>query len=103
MNTVWVERQKMTITSQMTKKSLRSGTLSFGEERLGFSKKEVGTHSIRSGLATELYLAKVYPETITIMGRCESSALLRYIRIQVSDLSKGIKIANFLDRKKFAI
>ena len=34
------------------------------EERLGFSHKEVGTHSIRSGFTMELYLAKVYPETI---------------------------------------
>ena len=38
----------------------------------------------------ELYLAKVYPETIMIMGRWASSAFLRYIRIQVSDLNKGI-------------
>ena len=38
----------------------------------------------------ELYLAKVYPETIMIMGRWASSAFLRYIRIQVRDLSKGI-------------
>ena len=38
----------------------------------------------------ELYLEKVYPETIMIMGRWASSAFLRYIRIQVSDLSKGI-------------
>ena len=38
----------------------------------------------------ELYLAKVYPETITIMGRWESSAFLRYIRIQISNLRKGI-------------
>ena len=89
-NTVWIELQKTTITSQMTTKSLREGTLSFGEERLGFSHKEVGTHSIRSGFAMELYLAKVYPETIMIMGRWASSAFLRYIRIQVSDLSKGI-------------
>ena len=90
MNTVWVERQKTTITSQMTTNSLRAGTLYFGEERLGFSHKEVGTHSIRSGFAMELYLAKVYPETIMIMGRWASSAFLRYICIQVSDLSKGI-------------
>ena len=61
-NTVWVERQKTTITSQMTTNYLREGTLSFGEERLGFSHKEVGTHSIQSGFAMELYLAKVYPE-----------------------------------------
>ena len=38
----------------------------------------------------ELYLDKVYPETIMIMERWESSAFLRYIRIQVTDLSKGI-------------
>ena len=52
----------------MTTKSLREGTLSFGKERLGFSHKEVGTHFIRSRCAMELYLAKVYPETIKIMG-----------------------------------
>ena len=74
----------------MTTNSLRAGTLSFGEERLGFSHKEVGTHSIRSGFAMEIYLAKVYPETIMIMGRWASSAFLRYIRIKVSDTSKGI-------------
>ena len=68
-NTVWVGRQKTTITSQMTTNSLRAGTLYFGEERLGLSHKEVGTHSIRSEFAMELYLAKVYPETIMIVGR----------------------------------
>ena len=89
-NTVWEERHKTTITSQMTTNSLRAGTLSFGEERLGFSHKEVGTQSIQSGLAMELYLAKVYPETIMIMGHCASSAFLRYIRIQFSDQNKVI-------------
>ena len=38
----------------------------------------------------ELYLAKLYPETIMIMVRWESSTFLRYIRTQVSDISKGI-------------
>ena len=38
----------------------------------------------------ELYLAKVYPETIVIIGRWASSAFLWYVRILVSDLSKGI-------------
>ena len=74
----------------MTTNSLRAGTLSFGGEILGFSHKVVVTHSIRSGFAMKIYLAKVYPETIMIMGRWASSAFLRYIRIQVSDLIKGI-------------
>ena len=39
----------------------------------------------------ELYLAKVYPETIMIMGHWASSAFLRYIHIQVRDISKGIR------------
>ena len=51
-----------TINSHMTTKSLRSGTLYFVEERLGFSHKELVTHSIWSGFAMELYLAKVYPK-----------------------------------------
>ena len=38
----------------------------------------------------ELYLAKVYPEKIMIMGLWASSVFLRYVRIQVSDISKGI-------------
>ena len=74
----------------MTTKSLMSGTLYFGKERLGFSHKEVGTHSIWSGFAMELYLEKVYPETIMIMERCSINAFLRYIRIQVIAPSKGI-------------
>ena len=74
----------------MTTKSLRVGTLYFGEERLGLSHKEVGTHSIRSCVDIEIYLAKVYPETIMIMGKWSSRAFLWYIRIQVSDLSKLI-------------
>ena len=76
----------------MTTNSLRSGTLYFGKERLVFSHKELVTQSIRSGFSMELYLAKVYAETIMIMGRWTSSAFLMYIRIHVSDLSKGIII-----------
>ena len=62
--TVWSELQKTTINSHLTTKSLRSGTISFGEERLGFSHKEVGTHYISSGYAMELYMDKVYPEKL---------------------------------------
>ena len=74
----------------MTTKSLRAGTLSFGEETLVLSHKEIGTHSIRSGFSMELYLKKVYPKTIMIMVLWASSPFLHYIRIQVSDLSKVI-------------
>ena len=74
----------------MTTKSLSSVNRYFGKERLGLSHKEVGAHSIWSGFAMELYMAKLSPEKIMIMGQWESSAFLQYIRIQVTDLSKGI-------------
>ena len=85
-----MEHHKTTITSQMTTNSLRAGTLSFGEEQLGFSHKEVVTHSIRSGFSMELYLSQVCPETIMIMEHWARSAFLRYILIQFSDIRKGI-------------
>ena len=90
LNTVLVEHQKRAIISHMTNKSLRSDTLSFRKDRLGFLHKEVGTHSIWSCFSMEIFLAKVYPETITIMVQWVISAFLRYVRIQVSGLSKGI-------------
>ena len=74
----------------MTTISLWLDTLSFGKERLGFSHKEVGTHSIWSVFVMELYLEKVYLETIIIMGRWSSSAFMQYIRIQIIDLRKDI-------------
>ena len=75
----------------MTTISLRIGTLSFVEEILGFSHKEVETHSIQYSFAMEIFPVRVYPETITIIGRWSSNAFLRYIWIQVSGLSKFIR------------
>ena len=45
-NTVSVEHQKTEMTSHMKTKSLRSVKFSFGEERMRFLHKEVGTHFI---------------------------------------------------------
>ena len=44
-NTVWVDDHITTITPQTKIKFLMSGTLSFGEECIGFSHIEVGTNS----------------------------------------------------------
>ena len=90
MNTLWVDNHKTTILSQITIKYLRSGTLFFGEECLRLPHKKVVTHSPRSGFYMELFLSRVYPETIIIIRWWSRNAFLRYIRIQVSDLSNGI-------------
>ena len=75
-NTVWMEKHKTTITSQITTKSLRSVTISFREERLGLSHKELGTHSIRSCFSIDIFLARLYPKTIMIIGRWSINAFL---------------------------
>ena len=70
--------------------SLISRTLSFREECLGFSHKEVGAHSFWSGFSMELFLSRLYPEIIMIIGRCFSNYFIMYKRNQVRNLSKGI-------------
>ena len=87
---VWLENHKITIMSQMTTTSLRSGTLYLREERLRFSDKKVFSHSLRSGSSVQLFLSRVYPKTIMIIGQWSRNAFLWYIWIQVSNLSKGI-------------
>ena len=57
---------------------------------LGFSGKDVGTHSIRSSLAMTLYLAKRPVSTIMLLGRWSSDAFLLYIRRQVQEFSSGV-------------
>ena len=89
-NIVWLENHNTNITFQITTRSLRSVTLSLGEERLGLSHKEVVTHSLQSGFAMKLFLEKLYPETIMIIGIWSSNVFLKYIWIQVSNISKGI-------------
>ena len=53
-NTVWVERHKTTINSQMTTNPLRGSTFYFVEETLGFSQKKGGhpLHTVRVGHGT---------------------------------------------------
>lgn len=71
-------------------KRLRFATTSIGPDILGFTAKEVGLHSARSGAAMAMYLAHVPVFTIMLLGRWSSDAFLRYIRKQVKEFSDGI-------------
>ena len=66
---------------------LRAAARSVGSATLGFEPKEIGTHSLRSGAAMEMYLAGVPVYTIMLIGRWSSDAFLRYIRKQVEQFS----------------
>ena len=67
---------------------------------LGFSGKDVGTHSIRSSLAMALYLAKRPVSTIILLGRWCSDAFLLYIRRQVQEFSTGVS-ADMISHQHF--
>jgi hypothetical protein len=71
-------------------KRLRLATTAVGAASLGFTAKEIGLHSARSGAAMAMYLAHVPVFTIMLLGRWSSDAFLRYIRKQVKEFSNGI-------------
>ena len=50
----------------------------------------IGTHSLRAGAATAMFLAGVPAETTQLIGRRRSQTFLRYIRIQVQQLTRGV-------------
>ncbi len=77
--------------SQDVIKLLRDGGVkNFGEDTLGFTAEEVGTHSIRAGGAMAMYLAGIVPFTIQIIGRWKSTSFLEYIRKQVQQFTENI-------------
>lgn len=82
--------QMTLITSYQVLHHLRTAALLYGEDRLGFKVSNIGTHSLRSGAATAMYLAGVPVETIQLIGRWRSQTFLRYIRIQVQQLTRGV-------------
>ena len=85
------------IRSTQILESLRWAAGNLGQDKLGYTKDEIGCHSIRSGAAMAMYLAqypiKVPTYTIMLQGRWCSDAFLRYIRKQVKEFSKGVSEA----------
>ncbi len=78
------------ITSNRIRTKLRVAARLIGKDALGFDASDIGCHSIRSGAAMALYLAKVPVLTIMIIGRWKSDAFLRYIRKQVAMFSHNL-------------
>ncbi len=71
-------------------KRLRLAATTLGADIVGFTAKEIGLHSARSGAAMAMYLAHVPVFTIMLLGRWSSDAFLRYIHKQVKEFSTGI-------------
>ena len=71
---------------------LKDGVIAIGETKLGIHCSEVGTHSVRSGAAMAMYLARVPIFSIMLIGCWLSLAFLKYIRKQVQEFSFDISL-----------
>ena len=78
------------VSAQQILHHLRAAALQYGEQRLGFPISKIGTHSLRAGAATAMFLAGVPAETIQLIGSWRSQTFLRYIQIQVQQLTRGV-------------
>ena len=89
-NTFLFKGQLKQISSRTILLKLRTAVTIIGEELLGFTASEIGTHSIRSGAAMAMYLDNVPIFTIMLIGRWKSDAFLAYIRKQVEQFSHNV-------------
>lgn len=67
---------------------IKAAVDAIGPQTLGFTSKDVGTHSNRAGFAMMMYLSGRPVYTIMLLGRWLSDAFLRYIEKQVREFSK---------------
>jgi hypothetical protein len=61
-----------------------------GKELLGFTKEDIGLHSIRSGGAMAMFLSGTSVIIIMRVGRWSSEAFLEYIRDQIENFTYGV-------------
>ena len=78
------------ITGDLVRSKLRSVVELMGEENLGFTKNDIGLHSIRAGGAMAMFLSGVCEIIIQRVGRWSSFAFLEYIREQVDCFTVGV-------------
>jgi hypothetical protein len=89
-NYVEFDGKGFTIPSSLILLKIRQAVTTLGPSVLGFSAKEVGTHSNRSGGAMGMFLSGTPVYMIMLMGRWSSDSFMRYIHKQVLSLSHGI-------------
>ena len=87
---VWRDDKIDHISSKELIARLRASVIAIGEDRLGFKADDIGTHSIRSGGAMQMFLGESPVYVIMMIGRWSSDAFLRYIRKQVEMFSHNV-------------
>jgi len=102
-NYVQFDGKGFSIPSSMILQRIRQVVTHLGQEHLGFTPEDVGTHSNRSGGAMGMFLAGTPVYTIMLMGRWSSDAFMRYIRKQVLSLSHGIAMKMLTYERFFTV
>ena len=93
MCTIGTRSNQLRISDEVSLELIRSICRIYGgQDHFGFSPKEIGNRSLRSGAAMALALSpKNYGETqIMILGRWKSNAFMAYIRPQMLELTSGL-------------
>ena len=78
------------INSSQVLPRLRAVVEIIGPESLGFTKDDIGLHSLRSGGAMAMFLSGVATIIIMRIGRWSSEAFLEYIREQIEQFTLGV-------------
>jgi hypothetical protein len=87
---IWRYNNIKNLTSKIFIDALHNAVVAVGEDSLGFKATEIGTHSICSGAAMQMYLSKCPIYTIILIGRWSSNAFLQYIRKQIEQFSHNV-------------
>ncbi len=95
--TVWQNSRMEHITSKTILQHLRAACATIRSACLGFKPHKIGTHSLCSGAAMEMYLGEIPVHTIMLIGRWSSSAFLCYICKQVKQFLQNVakRMLNF--------
>jgi len=89
------------ITATEMLEDIRAAVDEIGEEILGYTSADVGTHSVRSSLAMLMYLAGEPVYTIMLIGRWRSTAFLNYIEHQIREFTEGVSARMIQSRPFF--
>ncbi len=94
---VWQNGRMEHITSKTILQHLRAACATIGSACIGCEPHEIGTHSLRSGAAMEMYLGEIPVYTIMLIGRWSSDAFLCYIRKQAEQFLRNVakRMLNF--------
>ena len=88
------------ISAEYVRLRLRAVVDIMGKQKLGFTKEEIGLHSIRSGGAMAMFLSGTSVIIIMRVGRWSSEAFLEYIRDQIESFTRGVS-SNMLHYEDF--